>query len=431
MTTHESWGRYPPSRPARIVDLTWTSAPLPADDVLLPYGLGRSYGDVPLNNEHTLLDTSRLNRFRNFDETTGLLECEAGTTLDDILRVVVPRGWFLPVTPGTKFVTVGGCIANDVHGKNHHRAGTFGRHVRAFELLRSDGSRRQCSAEENAALFRATIGGLGLTGLITNAAIQLRRIESADMLVERVPFRSLDEFDDLSRACDATHEYTVAWFDCFAGRDSRGIFFKGNHAQGNRQRGKIQRRQLRLPHSRLVSPLLNPLSVRAFNAAYFLANAKPRPQRLDYDPFFYPLDAVANWNAIYGSAGFLQYQCVIPESAGLEPVAEILDRAARSRMASFLTVIKKFGALPSPGLLSFPRAGTTVCLDFAARKLDVLLPMLERCDDVVEAAGGSVYPAKDARMSGARFRRFFPRWEELRALADPRFSSSFWRRVMA
>ncbi|HEX6639478.1 MAG TPA: FAD-binding protein, partial [Thermoanaerobaculia bacterium] len=174
-----------------------------------------------------------------------------------------------------------------------------------------------------------------------------------------------------------------------------------------------------------------PITVRAFNAAYFRANAKPRPQRVDYDPFFYPLDAVANWNAIYGRNGFLQYQCVIPESAGLEPVAEILDRAARTKLASFLTVIKKFGALPSPGLLSFPRAGTTVCLDFAARHIDVLLPMLERCDDVVESAGGSVYPAKDARMSGERFRRFFPQWEELRALADPKFSSSFWRRVTA
>jgi FAD/FMN-containing dehydrogenase len=180
-----------------------------------------------------------------------------------------------------------------------------------------------------------------------------------------------------------------------------------------------------------MAPFLNPLTVRAFNTGYFLANAKPKPQRLDYDPFFYPLDTIANWNSIYGSAGFLQYQCVVPESAGLEPVGEILNLAARSRMASFLTVIKKFGALPSPGLLSFPRAGTTICFDFAARKMETLLPMLERCDDVVEAAGGSVYPAKDARMSGARFRRFFPRWEELQRQVDPRFSSSFWRRVTA
>ncbi len=427
MTTHESWGRFIPSQPARVINVSWGT--FAADDLVLPYGLGRSYGDSCLNNGHTLLDASRMNRFRAFDEATGLLECEAGTTLDEILRLAVPRGWFLPVTPGTKFVTVGGCIANDVHGKNHHRAGTFGRHVRAFELVRSDGSRTHCTPDSP--LFRATIGGLGLTGLMTTAVIQLRRIESAEMIVERVPFRSLAEFDAISRACDATHEYTVAWFDSFAGRDSRGIFFRGNHAEGGRQlRLPSGKRQLRLPHS-IVSPALNPVTVRAFNTAYFRANARPRPQRVGYDPFFYPLDAVANWNAIYGRNGFLQYQCVIPESAGLEPVAEILDRAARTRLASFLTVIKKFGALPSPGLLSFPRAGTTVCLDFAARKTGVLLPMLEQCDDIVEAAGGSVYPAKDARMSGARFRRFFPQWEELHALADPRFSSSFWRRVMA
>ena len=423
MSAHESWGRFIPSQPARVVDVAWGS--FAADDLVLPYGLGRSYGDSCLNNGHTLLDASRMNRFRAFDEATGLLECEAGTTLDEILRLAVPRGWFLPVTPGTKFVTVGGCIANDVHGKNHHRAGTFGRHVRSFELLRSDGATIRCVAGD--ALFRATIGGLGLTGLITSAVVQLRRIESSGMIVERVPFRSLDEFDAISRACDATHEYTVAWFDSFAGRHSRGIFFKGNHADDG-ERAAAPRTPRRLP---MFSPALNPLTVRAFNTAYFRANARPRPQRLDYDPFFYPLDAVANWNSIYGRKGFLQYQCVIPESAGLEPVAEILDRAARSRLASSLTVIKKFGALPSPGLLSFPRAGTTVCLDFAARKTDVLLPMLEQCDDIVEAAGGSVYPAKDARMSGARFRRFFPQWEELHAAADPKFSSSFWRRVMA
>ena len=372
MSAHESWGRFIPSQPARVVDVAWGS--FAADDLVLPYGLGRSYGDSCLNNGHTLL---------------------------------------------------GGCIANDVHGKNHHRAGTFGRHVRSFELLRSDGATIRCVAGD--ALFRATIGGLGLTGLITSAVVQLRRIDSSGMIVERVPFRSLDEFDAISRACDATHEYTVAWFDSFAGRHSRGIFFKGNHAHDG-ARAAAPRTPRRLP---MFSPALNPLTVRAFNTAYFRANARPRPQRLDYDPFFYPLDAVANWNSIYGRKGFLQYQCVIPESAGLEPVAEILDRAARSRLASSLTVIKKFGALPSPGLLSFPRAGTTVCLDFAARKTDVLLPMLEQCDDIVEAAGGSVYPAKDARMSGARFRRFFPQWEELHAAADPKFSSSFWRRVMA
>ena len=399
--------------------------------MLLPYALGRSYGDA-LSTTDTRCRHVAPDRFRSFDETTGVLEVvRPGRRSTDILRMAVHRGAVPAGDAGTNSWTVGGCIANDIHGKNHHRAGTFGRHVRSFELVRSDGARLRCSPEENAALFRATIGGLGLTGLITTAAIQLRPIESADVIVERVPFRSLDEFDAISRACDATHEYTVAWFDSFAGRDSRGIFFRGNHAPGSLSaRGGIRKRQLRLPHSKLMAPFLNQLTVRGFNTAYFLANAKPKPQRLDYDPFFYPLDTIANWNAMYGSAGFLQYQCVIPESAGLEPVGEILDLAARSRLASFLTVIKKFGALASPGLLSFPRPGDDL-FDLRRAQDGHVLPMLERCDDVVEAAGGSVYPAKDARMSGARFRRFFPRWEELQRQADPRFSSSFWRRVTA
>lgn len=427
LRTHESWGRWIASRPARVVDLEWREQPLPPDDLLLPFGLGRSYGDVCLNNGHTLLDTRALRRFRSFDEQAGLLDCEAGTTLEDILRLAVPRGWFLPVTPGTKFVTVGGCIANDVHGKNHHRAGTFGLHVRSFVLVRSDGSRVLCSEGENAEWFRATIGGLGLTGLIESAVIQLRKIESSSIVVESVPFRSLAEFDALSRSCDATHEHTVAWLDSFAGRRSRGIFFRGNHAPEGASEAS-RREPHRLPVAPFA-PLLNPLTVRAFNTLYFHANAKPRPHVTGYDSFFYPLDAVANWNAIYGRRGFLQYQFVVPEVAGLEPVAEIVERAARSRLASFLTVIKKFGGAVSPGLLSFPRAGTTVTLDFAGRNERLLLPMLDDFDAIVEAAGGAVYPAKDARMSPARFRRFFPRWEELARHVDPRFSSSFWRRV--
>lgn len=428
MTRTESWGRWIPSTPARVIDVRWSELALPADDLLLAYGLGRSYGDSCLNNDHTVLTTGRLARFRSFDERTGVIDCEAGVTLRDVLAFAVPRGWFLPVTPGTKFVTVGGCIANDVHGKNHHRAGTFGAHVRSLELVRSKGEGLRCSASENVDVYRATIGGLGLTGLIVSAEVQLRRIESAEMRVERVPFRSLEEFDELSRASDATHEYTVAWFDSLAGRHSRGIFFRGNHDRSGNHRVVAMRDPHRLPVAPF-SPLLNSLSVRAFNTGYFLANARPRPQTLHYDPFFYPLDAVANWNAIYGRNGFLQYQCVIPEAAGLEPVGEILDRAADSRLASFLTVIKKFGPAQSPGLLSFPRAGTTLCLDFAARRTERLLPLLEYFDDVVEAANGSVYPAKDARMSARRFKRFFPRWEELAQQADPRFSSSFWRRV--
>jgi FAD/FMN-containing dehydrogenase len=432
MHAHESWGRFIPSTPARVVALDWVSeiAPLETiDGPLLAYGMGRSYGDVCLNNGATLLDTARLSRFRSFDCDRGILECEAGATLDDILRLIVPQGWFLPVTPGTKFVTIGGCIANDVHGKNHHRAGTFGRWVRSFELLRSDGLHR-CSESENRELFEATIGGLGLTGLIVSAEIQLCRIESPLMTTEAVQFRSLPEFQQISDASDATHEYTVAWFDSLAGRDVRGVFFRGNFCGGQAPLPARSAGQARVPVLHSLSPLLNSLSVRAFNTAYFLAHGNPAPRTQHYDPFFYPLDAIANWNAAYGRKGFVQYQFLIPPDAGLDPVAEILDRTARSRMASFLTVIKKFGDLTSPGMLSFPRPGMTVCLDFAAKHRQ-LLPLLEAFDDIVGGAGGSVYPAKDARLSPERFRAFFPRWRHFSDYVDPRFSSSFWRRVTA
>jgi FAD/FMN-containing dehydrogenase len=420
--SYESWGRAIPSIPSRAIPLPFAPAALPNDDLLLPYGLGRSYGDVCLNNGHTLLDTAKMDHFRRFDAATGIIECEAGASLDAILAAVVPRGWFLPVTPGTKFVTVGGCIANDVHGKNHHRAGTFGRHVRSLELLRSDGSLLHCSPAENPQLFSATIGGLGLTGLIVTAEIALRKIESRMIVAERIPFRTLAEFDELSRAADATHDYSVAWFDSASGRDPRGIFFRGNHASAGGTGAPASAKSRRLP-VRLFSPFLMPLTVRLFNQAYFRANAHPHPQTLAYDPFFYPLDAVSNWNAIYGSKGFLQYQFVLPGS-----VAEVLDRVAKSQLASFLTVIKRFGSLPSPGMMSFPREGTTVCFDFAEGS-PRLRPLLEELDRIVLEGGGAVYPAKDLRMSPETFRRSFPQFESFAKFVDPRFSSTFWRRV--
>lgn len=427
---YESWGRSIPSTPSRVVPLPFAPDALPDSDLLIPYGLGRSYGDVCLNNGHTLLDSGRMDHFRRFDASTGILECEAGTSLEEILRIGVPRGWFPPVTPGTKFVTVGGCIANDVHGKNHHRAGTFGRHVRSLTLLRSDGLRRLTPDDP---LFAATIGGLGLTGLIVSAEIALRPIESPSIVAEKIPFRTLEEFDALSRASDATHDYSVAWFDSFGGRNARGIFFRGNHAPSSCAAGfqpalGAPRGAGWKPALHAAAPFLRPFTVRLFNEAYFRANGRPRPQTIDFDPFFYPLDAVADWNAIYGKRGFLQYQFVTPDGAGLAPVGEVLDRVAKSGLASFLTVIKRFGSLPSPGLISFPREGITACFDFAASSSG-LYAMLDDLDAIVLAAGGAIYPAKDARMSAETFRRSFPQWETFARFIDPRFSSSFRRRV--
>ncbi len=425
-----SWGRFPAVTHANIYKPAWNdqvpsvlaSAP---DASVLPYGLGRSYGDSCINADRSLIDCRRLNRILGFDESTGMFRCEGGVTFADIIRVFLPKGWFLPVTPGTKFVTVGGAIANDVHGKNHHRAGTFGAHVRQFGLHRSDHGLVICNPELNSDMFRATIGGLGLTGLIAWADIQLRRVNGPWIDAESVLFHSLSAFLDLSRESDGRFEYTVAWLDCFAGKTPRGIFFRGNHSAeaGEAFRPK---RGPKLPFA-LPAWLLNRYSVKAFNSAYYQIQAKKGASRTGYDSFFYPLDSIRQWNLLYGKQGFLQYQCVIPES-NPDAFEELLDRIARSGQGSFLGVLKKFGNLPAAGILSFPRSGLTLALDFAIRG-ERTLQLMRSLDEVVQQSGGALYPAKDARMSPALFESSFPRWRSFAPYIDPKMSSSFWRRV--
>ena len=432
MTGYESWGRAIPSTPRRVVPIASDPNLAGLEPTILPRGLGRSYGDVCLNNGATLLDATPMARILSFDAARGILECEAGASIEQILRVIVPQGWFLPVTPGTKFVTIGGCIANDIHGKNHHDAGTFGHHVRSLTLLRSDREMIVCSADREPELFHATIGGLGLTGLIVSAEIALRRIESASVTAETLPFRTLEEFAELSSASDRWFSHTVAWFDSLSGRNMRGVFFRGRHAKADEGAplASYAPKQPRVLPMRLASPFLNRASVRAFNRVYHAAHARGASRRADFDSFFFPLDGIANWNLAYGKRGFVQYQCVIPEAAGLQPVAEILDRTSRAGIASFLTVIKRFGEAAPAGLLSFPRAGITLALDFPL-KYDRTLPLLEELDTIVLASNGALYPAKDARMPPSMFQASFPRLGEFTRLIDPRFSSSFWRRMMS
>jgi FAD/FMN-containing dehydrogenase len=340
--------------------------------------------------------------------------------------VFLPKGWFLPVTPGTKFVTVGGAIANDVHGKNHHCAGTFGVHVHQIGLHRSNDGLVVCGPNENPQMLRATIGGLGLTGIIAWADIQLRRVAGPWIDAELVPFQSLSTFLDLSRESDGRFEYTVAWLDCFAGKTPRGIFFRGNHSpEAGRQFRPKRGPALPFP---LPAWLLNRYTVKAFNSAYYRIHAaKQGPAVVGYDSFFYPLDSIGHWNRLYGKKGFLQYQCVIPE-ANIEALEESLDRIARSGMGSFLGVLKQFGAAPAAGMLSFPRPGLTLALDFAMRG-ERTLQWMRSLDEVVMQSGGALYPAKDARMSPAMFEASFPRWRSFVPCIDPKMSSSFWRRV--
>lgn len=426
-----SWGRYPKLAHRHVHQPAWNdqvSGILQSAErqSLLPYGLGRSYGDSCLNGERELIACGRLNRILGFDESTGVVRCESGVTLSELINIFLPHGWFLPVTPGTRFVTIGGAIANDVHGKNHHRAGTFGAHVHQFGLHRSDDGLVICSAKENPRMFRATIGGLGLTGLIAWADLQLRRVTGPWIDAESIPFQSLSAFLDLSRESDGRFEYTVAWLDCFAGRNPRGIFFRGNHSTLRATKFRPKRGpKLLFP---LPAWILNRYAVKAFNTVYYRSHAAKRGASLvAYDSFFYPLDSVQQWNLLYGKPGFLQYQCVLPESSN-EAIGELLDRIARSGMGSFLGVLKQFGSAPPAGMLSFPRPGLTLALDFAMRGKRTL-QLLRSLDEVVRESGGALYPAKDAHMSPALFEASFPDWRSFVPFIDPKMSSSFWRRV--
>ncbi|MFL6604082.1 MAG: FAD-dependent oxidoreductase [Steroidobacteraceae bacterium] len=397
-------------------------------ETVLPYGNGRSYGDSCLNVGAGLVQTRGLDKFIEFDRNKGVLACEAGVLLADILQLVVPAGWFVPVSPGTCYVTVGGAIANDVHGKNHHGFGTFARHVRRMELLRSDGQRIMCSSSENAEWFAATAGGLGLTGIVTWAELQLRRVPGALMDVETIRFHHLDEFLALCADSDTRFEYTVAWVDCLGRgkRLGRGLFQRANHAPGQAQ---LQPRQLAVPCMPPFS-LVNAASLRVFNTAYYYLPVKDRRQaRIGYAPFFYPLDGILHWNRLYGPHGLYQYQCVIPGAAGPEATAHLLQAIARSGQGSFLAVLKMFGPLSSPGMLSFPQQGITLALDFPNRG-ERLERLFNELDAIVRQAGGRLYPAKDGRMPGSLFRSGFARWQEFSRYIDPRCSSTFWRRVM-
>ncbi len=432
MTKYESWGKYPKVAHQAVVPIRWRDNPPRLDALekpVLPFGLGRTYGDGCLNEDGILLDTSALSHFIAFDEEQGLLRCEAGVTLAQVLELIVPQGWFLPVTPGTKFVSVAGALANDVHGKNHHVAGTFGNHVTRFELLRSDGERLLCSPTENAEMFRATIGGLGLTGLILWVEFRLIPIETSQIDMERIRFRNLSEFFELSARSDQTWAYSVAWLDMQAQGQQlgRGIFMRGNHATGARDLRVSGAPLLNVPFD-LPSFLLNPLTVKLFNTGYYYAQLRPRVRKsVHYEPFFYPLDAIRNWNRAYGAPGFMQYQFVLPDDPNHRVIRKLITHIVDSGQG-FLNVFKEFGAIASPGMLSFPRAGVTLAMDFPNQGVRTL-QLFNELDEMVREGGGILYPAKDARMSAADFQRFYPQWTEFARFIDPHFSSSFWRRV--
>ena len=449
VTLLSGWGRYPVQsceleRPERYADLHSDAASV------IARGQGRSYGDAALNENRRVLLTGRVNRLLEFDAEKGVLRAEAGVTLAEILDVAVPNGWFLPVTPGTKFVSLGGCVAADVHGKNHHHDGSFGDHVIAIDLIHADGSRVTCSAAENTELFWATVGGMGLTGIIGEVALKLIPIQSSHMMVRHHAAANLEQLFQYLQDPSIDDRYTVAWIDSLATgqRLGRGIAMCGHHANVEElPAGFADAFATRHERSRQVpfdfpAWMLNPLSIGAFNALYYRREGKKQqPFLTGYDPYFYPLDAIGQWNRMYGKRGFVQYQCVIPDSSAFDGIKTLLQELSGSRRPSFLAVLKRLGA-QGGGLLSFPMAGYTLALDLPIRsgKLlaghpdDGLFALLDKLDKIVLQHGGRVYLAKDARLSAESFRAMYPRygeWLKIKNAVDPqnRFSSSLARRL--
>lgn len=402
----------------------------PEQGRFLAFGNGKSYGDSCHNDEGTLIDMRSSDRLVAFDSQTGILTAEAGMLLSTIIAIAAPHGFFLPVTPGTRFVTLGGAIANDVHGKNHHRRGTFGCHVERFELLRSDGRVIACSPGMNEGLYAATIGGLGLTGIILAATIRLMKVNSLDVMERIQPFSSLEAYFDLAAQADDDNEYAVAWVDQLGSgaNAGRGVLITGNHADNGNFTVNTKASRLGVPFDLPVSALNYP-SLKLFNAAYYhLKGRKQEPHLCNYESFFYPLDQVSNWNRLYGQAGLFQHQSLVPEDQARAVIPQMLKATREAGQNSFLTVLKRFGNIRSPGMMSFPQPGYTLTVDFPNRGARTLA-LLERLDRMTTDAGGRVNPYKDQRMSAAVFKSGFSNWKDLERERDPAISSNFWLRT--
>jgi FAD/FMN-containing dehydrogenase len=352
----------------------------------------------------------------------------AGVTLNEVMRVFAPRGFFPPVTPGTRHITLGGAVANDVHGKNHRSQGTFGRHVTGMTLLRSDRGQVEIGPEREAELFAATIGGLGLTGVILAVSFKLQRIDSTDLLVESLACANLDELCD-AIAASGSVEHVASWIDCNAGGEylGRGLLTRADWARCGPLEAHAEK-ALPWPTDRLGA-LLNPVTLKAFNTLLFAKGLMSNGlARQPYAKVFHPLDGIRDWNRLYGRAGFHQHQCVIPKAAGREPLRAMLRAISQSGEGSFLAVLKAFGGLKSPGLMSFPEEGLTLALDFRARGAPTTR-LFERLDAIVSESGGRLYPAKDSRMSAGLFAQGYPELGRFTAALDPACLSDFKTRM--
>jgi FAD/FMN-containing dehydrogenase len=419
------WGRYPVEschvfRPEKRSEVAATLAS-GLQPSYIPRGLGRSYGDAALNENAGVIWPVLLNRFLSFDSASGVLECEGGVSLAEIIQYFLPRGWFLPVTPGTKYVTVGGAIAADIHGKNHHQDGSFSNFVLDFRLLAPTGEVLLCSPAAHPEIFRATVGGMGLTGVVLSARLRLRRVDSAYVLVDFYKAPSLEDALTTMEASDERYDYSVAWIDALATGTTMGrsVLMRGNHAAAAELPARV-RHALAAPTAPrwnlffdFPSGTLNRLTVKAFNTAYYAVHHTAPRQLVSFEKFFYPLDAINQWNRMYGKRGFVQYQIALPQASGRAGLCTILDRLARSGRASFLAVLKRFGDA-GPGLLSFPLRGYTLALDIPVAR--GLIPFLHELDRMTLDHGGRIYLAKDAVLRAEDFAAMYPKLESFRAI---------------
>ena len=430
MTEYKSWNNYPKVEHFKVEYLSADKKLLFEEKNYLAYGLGRSYGDVCLNDNGHIVVTTKHNKIYEIDVENGVLNCESGVSIKEILDIITPMGWFLPVVPGTRNVTIGGAIANDIHGKNHHKVGSFGNFVISFELLRSDGEIIKCSDKENNNFFKATIGGMGLTGIIISTQIKLKKIESKFVETKTERYGSLEEYFEINNRLENMNEYTVSWVDCVLKNkgELRGVYHSGNHTS------KRPNKEKRENNFKIIFPItppfsfVNNLSMKIINESYFRVNKDSSEKIQHYKPFFFPLDVVDKWGRAYGKKGFLQYQFVVPNENGCETIKKILSEIKINNQIPALGVLKTFGDIESKGYMSFPRKGLTLALDFRIKDSNTF-KFLERLDKIVIENGGSLYPAKDARMSSDSFNKSFTELEEFKKYIDPKFSSSFWRRV--
>ena len=392
----------------------------------LPYGKGRSYGDVCLNPSNTLVNTDHLDSFISFDPKDGTFECESGVTLKSIQNYTQEFSYLLPVSPGSEMISLGGAIANDVHGKNHHVAGSFGNHILSFSLLRSTGKIIECSRYKNSRWFYSTIGGFGMTGLILKAKIRLKKVPSLFLKVENVPFKTLEDFFRLADSSEKKYEYTVAWVDCTS-EESRGIFMRANYCK-NIQPTFKKKDSIHIPNFFSFS-IVNRFTLKIFNALYFMANKNKGSYINNYKDFFYPLDRIDNWNILYGPKGFLQYQCVLPYEHRIQGAQLIYDTIRRYKAGSFLSVIKTFGAIKPLGMMSFPMRGVTVALDFVGINSKNKSLFVE-LDSIVRSFNGRIYLAKDCTMSKSFFQKSYPMLTSFMKYCDPNINSSLSRRLL-